>query len=102
MNFKLSKYIIPSVISMVLVSTYTNIDGLFIGGVLGDVGIAAINFAWPIVALITSLGTGIGVGGSVIINNLRGKGQNQRAERVKTSLIFLLVLVGVVLASATH
>ena len=96
MNFKLSKFIIPSVISMVLVGTYTNIDGLFIGGVLGDVGIAAINFAWPIVALITSLGTGIGIGGSVILNGLRGKGDQNGAERVKTSLILLLLLVGVV------
>lgn len=95
MNFKLSKFIIPSVISMVLVGTYTNIDGLFIGGVLGDVGIAAINFAWPIVALITSFGTGIGVGGSVIINSLRGKSDLEGGERVKLSLLSLLILVGV-------
>ena len=102
MNFKLSKFIIPSVISMVLVGTYTNLDGLFIGGVLGDVGIAAINFAWPIVALITALGTGIGVGGSVIINNLRGKSDNHGAERVKTSLILLLAIVGVVSSVALY
>lgn len=81
---------------MVLVGTYTNIDGLFIGGVLGEVGIAAINFAWPIVALITSLGTGIGIGGSVILNSLRGKGDEKGAERVKFSLVILLALVGVV------
>jgi Na+-driven multidrug efflux pump len=81
---------------MVLVGTYTNIDGLFIGGVLGEVGIAAINFAWPIVALITSLGTGIGIGGSVILNSLRGKGDEKGAERVKFSLVILLALVGIV------
>ena len=102
MNFKLSKFIIPSVISMVLVGTYTNIDGLFIGGVLGDVGIAAINFAWPIVALITSLGTGIGVGGSVIINSLRGKNDLDGGERVKFSLVFLLMLVGIVTSVAFY
>ena len=63
MKFKLTKYILPSVISMVLVGAYTNIDGLFIGNAAGDDGIAAINIVWPIVAFITSLGTGIGVGG---------------------------------------
>ena len=57
MKFKLSKYIIPAVISMVLVGTYTNIDGLFIGNITGDDGLAAINIAWPIVAFITSVGT---------------------------------------------
>ena len=35
MRFSLSKYILPSVISMVLVGAYTNIDGLFIGNAAG-------------------------------------------------------------------
>ena len=43
---------------------FCNDDGLFIGNAAGDDGIAAINIVWPVVAFITSLGTGIGVGGS--------------------------------------
>ena len=94
MNYKLSRYIIPSVISMVLVGTYTNIDGFFIGNVMGDDGLAAINIVWPIVAFITSLGTGIGVGGSVILNNLRGQNDMYSAEEVKKTLLFLLFAIG--------
>lgn len=95
MKGKLSKYIIPSVISMVLVGTYTNIDGFFIGNVTGDDGLAAINIVWPIVAVITSLGTGIGIGGSVILNSMRGKNDHQAAEQVKTTMVWLLVIVGI-------
>lgn len=95
MNFKLSKFIIPSVISMVLVGTYTNIDGFFIGNVMGDDGLAAINIVWPIVAFITSLGTGIGVGGSVILNNMRGKKDDDAAEEVKSTMILILIVVGI-------
>lgn len=95
MKFKLSSYILPSVISMVLVGSYTNIDGLFIGNVAGDAGLAAINFAWPIVALITAIGTGIGIGGSVILNNMRGKGDEAAAGRVKATMIMLLGTVGI-------
>lgn len=94
-KFNLSSYIIPSIISMVLVGTYTNIDGFFIGNVLGDNGLAAINFAWPIVAFIMSLGTGIGIGGSVILNQYKGQNDESNAERVKTSILFLLVIVGI-------
>lgn len=94
MKLNLSKYIIPSVISMVLVGSYTNIDGLFIGNVTGDAGLAAINFAWPIVALITSVGTGIGVGGSVILSTLCGKEDYDGAERVKLMMICLLGIFG--------
>lgn len=96
MNFKLSKFIIPSVISMVLVGTYTNIDGFFIGNVTGDDGLAAINIVWPIVAFITSLGTGIGVGGSVMLNNKRGKNDTVGAEQVKATMLFLLLVVGII------
>ncbi len=96
MRFSLSKYIIPSVISMVLVGTYTNIDGLFIGNVTGDPGLAAINIVWPIVALITALGTGIGLGGSVVISNTRGKGDGASADSIKSATIVLLIAVGLI------
>ena len=82
MKFKLSKYIVPSIVSMVLVGTYTNIDGFFIGSVSGDDGLAAINIVWPIVAFITSPGTGIGVGGSVLMSALRGCGKTSDSEKV--------------------
>jgi Na+-driven multidrug efflux pump len=80
---------------MVLVGTYTNIDGFFIGNVTGDNGLAAINIVWPIVAFITSLGTGLGIGGSVILNKMRGTGDERAAEQVKATMLFLLVAVGV-------
>lgn len=94
MKFKLSKYIIPSVVSMVLVGTYTNIDGFFIGNAAGDDGLAAINIVWPIVAFITSLGTGIGVGGSVLMSALRGEGKNGDAENMKKSILAFLAASG--------
>lgn len=91
MKFSLTKYIVPSVIAMVLIGTYTNIDGFFIGNATGDDGLAAINFAWPIIAFAMSIGTGIGVGGSVIVNTLRGKNLAEEGETAKrTSLLFLL------------
>ena len=101
MKFNLAKYIIPSVISMVLIGTYTTIDGLFIGDASGDAGLAAVNFAWPIVAFITSVGTGIGVGGAIVINHLRGKEEIAAAETAKCAALKLLVIAGVVVTMLT-
>lgn len=95
MKFNLTKYILPSVVSMILVGTYTNIDGFFIGSATGDAGLAAINFAWPIVAMITSVGTGIGVGGAVAVNHLRGNRQAAQAEAAKTAALLLLGVFGI-------
>lgn len=96
MDLKLSKYIIPSIISMVLIGTYTNIDGFFIGNTAGDDGLAAINIVWPIVALITSIGTGIGVGGSVMLGNFRGRDDKKSAEQIKTTMLLMLLVVGII------
>lgn len=93
-KFGLAKYVVPSIIAMVLVGTYTNIDGLFIGNRTGDDGLAAINVAWPIVAYITSLGTALGMGASVEINNFRGQGQNQLAEKIKNTALLVLFAAG--------
>lgn len=95
MNYKLSKYIVPSVVIMLLMGTYTNIDGFFIGNAAGDSGLAAINIVWPIVAFINSLGCGIGIGGSVIMNSIRGFGDESRAESAKKSIIALLIISGI-------
>ncbi len=102
MKFKLSKYIIPAIISMVVVGTNANIDGFFIGQILGDDGLAAINIAWPIVAFIASLGTGIGIGGAVILNRKRGEGDSAGAEEVKNTTICMLLAFGILVGALTY
>lgn len=98
-KFNLAAYIIPSVISMVLVGTYTNVDGLFIGNRAGDAGLTAINIAWPIVAFVTSAGTGLGVGAAVVINGLRGEGEYPLAEKVKRIAFVVLAVSGLVVTA---
>lgn len=49
---KFSSYLIPSVVASVLISMYAIIDGIFIGQAVGDIGLAAINVAWPITAIL--------------------------------------------------
>ncbi len=38
---------------------YTIVDGFFIGNSIGDLGLSAVNIAYPIVAVIQALGTGM-------------------------------------------
>lgn len=95
MKFKFAKYIIPSVVSMVVVGSNANIDGLFIGNIMGDDGLAAINIVWPIVAFAAAAGTGVGTGGAVMLNRLRGMGEKMYAETVKNTALIFLVVFGV-------
>ena len=72
-------------------------DGLFVGRAVGDAGLAAINIAWPIAAVITAVGIGIGSGGSVLYSNSNGKGEQERGEVVYHQTITLLFAAAMVL-----
>jgi len=93
-KFNLLKYILPATLSAVMIGSYSNVDGLFIGNALGDDGLAAVNIAWPIVVFITSVGAGLGIGGSIAVNRTRGNGDTA-AERKKLNALLLLVAAGI-------
>ena len=56
------QYVIPSVLSFALSGVYAIVDGFFIGNRIGDLGLSAVNIAYPIVGVLQALGTGIGMG----------------------------------------
>lgn len=90
MKKKYAGYIFPSMLSFVLTGVYSIVDGIFVGRATGDIGLAAINIAWPLVALIISLGTGIGIGASVIMSISLGQGNHEKAVKTEGNAFFLL------------
>ena len=59
------KFVIPSIIAFALSGVYAIVDGYFVGNTIGDAGLSAINIAYPIVAVLQALGTGIGASAEV-------------------------------------
>lgn len=86
-------YVIPSVLAFALSGVYAIVDGFFIGNSVGDVGLAAINIAYPVTALLQALGTGIGMGGAVQYSIHRGKSQNGNPQDYFNTTILLLFSV---------
>lgn len=94
---RISQDCIPTVFSLLMSGLYGVMDGLFVGRAVGDAGLAAINIAWPIAAVITAVGIGIGSGGSVLYSNSNGKGEQERGELVYHQTITLLFAAAMVL-----
>ncbi len=92
---KVIKDSLPTIISLTLAGMYSVIDGLFIGKAAGDTGLAAINIAWPITAVITAAGMGIGAGGSVLLSNYKGRGDKKNMESTYETTITLLLVNGI-------
>lgn len=84
-------YAAPSVLAFALSGVYAIVDGFFVGHSMGDAGLSAINIAYPVVSLMQSLGTGIGMGGSVLWAVRRGSaGSLAAGGYVRATLLLLL------------
>lgn len=86
------KNVLPSMLAFAFSGVYAIVDGFFIGRNIGDIGLAAINLAYPIVALIQSIGTGIGMGGAIHISISRGIGNKNKASKYMGNTFFLLIV----------
>lgn len=84
-------------ITFLVTGIYVSIDGFFVGQAVGDIGLASVNVAWPLAALILAIGTGIGMGGAVNISNHMGADEKEKANRAfgNTMVVLLLAAIGI-------
>lgn len=91
------KYVIPSVLSFALSGIYTIVDGFFIGNSIGDLGLSAVNIAYPIVAVIQAVGTGIGMGGAIYYSINKAEKKDAEARTYTAGALWLLIILSLVL-----
>lgn len=94
------RYVIPSILSFALSGVYAIVDGFFVGNCIGDVGLSAINVAFPIQAMIQAVGTGIGMGGAVKYAITNAEGNNEQARKyIACSMWMMFIFSAVITAS---
>lgn len=96
MRKKFLKVVLPSMLAFAFSGLYAIVDGFFVGRNTGDAGLAAVNIAYPIQALMLALGTGIGMGAAVEIAACRGKGDEEGEQLALGNTLSMLLLVAVV------
>ena len=95
------KYVIPAVLSFALSGVYSIVDGFFVGNSIGDMGLSAINVAYPIVAVIQAAGTGIGMGGAVYYSIYMAEKKEKRAREFSACALWMLILGSILLTALT-
>lgn len=85
-----------SMITMFLQSAYSMIDGLFVSNLIGDTALSAVNVAWPIIAVVTAIGTGVGCSGAVMMSTKQGEGKNEESNIVRANVILALLASSIV------
>lgn len=96
------KFVLPSMLAFAFSGVYAIVDGFFVGRNIGDAGLAAINIAYPITALIQAVGTGIGMGGAIYFSINKGRQDEKRASgyagNTMVYLLFACILLTIFLA----
>lgn len=91
------QYVIPSVLSFALSGVYTIVDGFFVGNSIGDWGLSAINIAYPVVAVIQALGTGIGMGGAIYYSIYKAEKKESQAREFTAGALWVLIIASILL-----
>ena len=87
----LLKQAIPASIGILVMSLNMIVDTIFVGQWIGVMAIAAITVVLPIAFLISSIGMGIGIGGSSIISRALGANNSEKAFEVFGNQVSLTV-----------
>ena len=89
---------IPTMLAQMVSVLYSIVDRMYIGNIpeIGDLALAGVGVCGPIVTLLGSFATLVGLGGSPILAMRMGEGNEKEARRVlSNSFLMLLVLSGV-------
>jgi putative MATE family efflux protein len=91
----LIKQAVPATIGILVMSLNMIVDTIFVGQWIGVLAIAAITVVLPIAFLISSIGMGIGIGGSSIISRALGAKNAEKAFLTFGNQISLTVILAI-------
>lgn len=94
---KLIRFVLPSVGMMICLSIYSVVDGFFVSNFVGKIPFAAVNFIFPVLMLLGAVGIVFGTGGNALVSKIMGEGDDDRANRVFSMLIYIAFGIGIVL-----
>ncbi len=94
----LLKYTAPAIAMMIFTSIYGVVDGLFVSQFAGKTAFAAVNLIMPFIMILGAVGFMIGTGGSAIVAQTRGRGDDALANRRFSLLIYAALVLGTLFA----
>lgn len=89
---------IPLLFGNVLQQLYNTVDSMVVGNLIGSAALAAVGTSAPMIRLLIALFMGVSAGGSIVISQAFGAGEEKRLRVVAHTVIALALLFGVLIA----
>lgn len=90
---------VPTMIAQFVNILYSIIDRMYIGNIpkIGDLALAGVGICGPIVTLLSSFGTLVGLGGSILMAMRQGEGNEKRAKQLMSNSFLMLLVFAAIL-----
>ncbi len=98
--FNVIKFTIPSILTMLTMSLYMTVDGIFVSRFINTDALSAINIVYPLINLVFSVAIMFSAGSSAIISKLLGEHKNIIARKSFSLIIFTATSFVVILCAA--
>ena len=93
------KYLIPSMLSLIAMTSASLVDGIFIGNYVGVTALGAVNLTIPVTALLFGFAMMLSVGGSVRAGKYLGEKDYSAASSIFSKTLISVVVYGVLAIS---
>ncbi len=93
----LLKFALPTVLTMVFMSIYTMVDGIFVSRLIGTDALSAVNIVMPIVLTSYAIATMVCTGGNAIVAKKIGENKHDEARKNFSSLTLLTIILSCII-----
>ena len=92
---------IPTMLAQLVSVLYSIVDRIYIGNipVIGDLALAGVGVCGPVVTMVGSVASLICLGGSPLIGMSLGQGNEERARRILSNCLLMLLTAAAVLTA---
>lgn len=94
---RLLHFTLPSIVMLVFTSIYGVVDGFFVSNFVGKTPFAAVNFIYPLLTMLGSVGFMFGTGGTALISKTMGEGNSEKTNEIFSMLVWTSAALGVLL-----
>lgn len=93
------RFSLPAIVGMVVNALYNVVDSIFVGRGVGEIGLAAVTIAFPIMIILMGFGMLVGVGASAVVSLRLGENKQHEAEKILGNAFTLAAILSVSLSA---
>lgn len=93
---------LPSMLAQFVSVLYSIVDRMYIGHIagVGDIALAGVGVCGPVVTMVASFASLVGIGGSPLMSIRMGEGRIEEAKKIVANCFMMLAVLSVVLTAA--